>query len=281
MPGLDEIAGSPFIRCLSPDRGIAEKRLPPTVETMVDETLAAELLASIPDQPHVKQLLSIDRPRMAVWASIKRVHPNDSGKGPNPQLSGERASEAQFGRNGEIGFHDGERSNAIRFYTSYILSTQVTSCWKTRNRDRRFRSILVDSGRGEQERHSGVGQATEHGRGRSRLRNPRFRRGISEHDAAPHIAQNTAGLRSAIDGKAPQHTIYTMSIRVAKRIAKKGPLGSKNRPKRGGRSEDLPKCALPEVALLDSTAPPTIFYFINFYFMQNRHASGQSEYSTI
>jgi hypothetical protein len=41
---------------------------------------------------------------------------------------------------------------------------------------------------------------------------------LRELGATPHVAQNTAGRRSAIDGRTTRHPGYAISIRVRKRI---------------------------------------------------------------
>ena len=41
---------------------------------------------------------------------------------------------------------------------------------------------------------------------------------LREHGAVPHVAQNTKGRRSAIDGRTTRHPGYAVSQRIRKRI---------------------------------------------------------------
>jgi IS5 family transposase len=41
---------------------------------------------------------------------------------------------------------------------------------------------------------------------------------LRERDVTPHVAQNTSGRRSAIDGRATRHPGYDVSQRIRKRV---------------------------------------------------------------
>lgn len=61
---------------------------------------------------------------------------------------------------------------------------------------------------------------------------------LRELGATPHVAQNTAGRRSAIDGRTTRHPGYAASIRVRKRIEEvfgwiKGSAGQRKAKVRG------------------------------------------------
>ncbi len=64
-------------------------------------------------------------------------------------------------------------------------------------------------------------------------------------DLTPHVAQNTNGRRSAIDGRTTRHTGYAISLRIRKRIEEafgwaKTVAGLRNEPPRVSHRLQLP-----------------------------------------
>jgi transposase len=196
--------------------------------------IAAKFLSAVLAQSKVKKLLSsdhfsVDGTLIEAWASMKSVKPKD-GSGEPPVQGG--------GRNAEADFHGQKRSN-----DSHASTTDPDA-------------RLYRKGKGKETKLSFIGHALMENRhgllvdacltladghaervAALHMIEPRADRptaitlgGDKAYDAedfvnelrsmnvTPHVAQNTRGRSSAIDGRTTRHGGYAVSQRIRKRI---------------------------------------------------------------
>lgn len=200
-------------------------------DRLLEGDVAAEFLAALLDRPKVRRLLSsehfsVDGSLIQAWASMKSFRPKD-GDGAPP--SG--------GRNGSLDFRGERRSN-----TSHASTTDPDALLYRKGPGMEARlcfvghvlmenrsGLVVDaeltraSGHAERlaalamlDRLPTTGPATL---GADRGFDARdFVTELRERRVTPHIAQNTSGRRSAIDGRTTRHEGYAQSQRARKRI---------------------------------------------------------------
>ncbi len=194
--------------------------------------VAAKFLAAVLAHPKVKRLLSndhfsVDGTLIEAWASAKSFRPKD-GSGPPPDT----------GRNGEQDFHGQKRRNDTHASTTdpdarlyrkgqgkeAKLSYMGHALMENRN------GLIVGavathaSGHAERlaalhllEPHAGRPDAITVGADKG-FDAQDFIAELREINVTPHVAQNTNGRRSAIDGRTTRHPGYHISLRIRKRI---------------------------------------------------------------
>ena len=202
-------------------------------DRLLDGDIAANFLAAVLAQPWVKRLLStdhfsVDGTLIEAWASMKSFKPKD-GSGEPP---------AGGGRNSEADFHGKKRSNATHASTTdpdarlYRKGPgkEAKLCFIAHGLMENRSGLLVDAC---------LTQADGHGERVAALAmiEPRAERACcitlgadKAYDAedfvnelrsmrvTPHLARNTSGRRSAIDGRTTRHSGYGVSQRIRKRI---------------------------------------------------------------
>jgi transposase len=200
-------------------------------DRLLEGDVAAEFLAALLDRPKVRRLLSsehfsVDGSLIQAWASMKSFRPKE-GDGTPP--SG--------GRNGSLDFRGERRRN-----TSHASTTDPDALLYRKGPGMEARlcfvghvlmenrsGLVVDaeltraSGHAERlaalamlDRLPTTGPATL---GADRGFDARdFVTELRERRVTPHIAQNTSGRRSAIDGRTTRHEGYAQSQRARKRI---------------------------------------------------------------
>jgi IS5 family transposase len=169
---------------------------------------------------------SVDGTLIEAWASMKSFRPKD-GSGEPPAA----------GRNGERDFHGEKRSNQTHASTSdpdarlyrkrpgqaaklaymghvmmenrhgLAVDTRLTVATGTAERDAALAMAEPRPGN----RHITVGADKAYDAAG-------FLAALREHNATPHVAQNTSNRRSAIDGRTTRHPGYAISGRRRKRI---------------------------------------------------------------
>jgi transposase len=171
-------------------------------ERLLKGDLAAKLLSAVPAQPRVKRLLStdhfsVDGTLIEAWASMKSFRPKDgeppAGSGRNRDRSRSAALPQGAGQGGQALLHGAKRP------------------------------CLCDPG--------GRPCRTDRGAARDRARPTPITLGtdkaynaddfvneLRSMNPTPHVAQNTNGRSSAIDGRTTRHAGYAVSQRVRKRI---------------------------------------------------------------
>ncbi len=211
-------------------------------DRLLDGDIAAKLLSAVLSQARVKRLLSsdhfsVDGTLIEAWASMKSFKPKslssgeDPGNGTDDPLGG-------GGRNEQADFHGQKRSNETHMSTTdpdarlyrkgagkeAKLSFMGHGLMENRS------GLLVDAcltpANGHAERVAALVMIERHAD-----RPQRLTLGADKaYDAAdfvnelrcmgvtPHVAQNTNGRRSTIDGRTTRHRGYEVSQRIRKRI---------------------------------------------------------------
>jgi transposase len=196
--------------------------------------IAAKFLAAALAQPRVKRLLSsdhfsVDGTLIEAWASLKSVKPKD-GSGEPPAEGG--------GRNAEVDFHGQKRTNETHASTT---DPEARLYRKGRGKETKLcfighglmenrHGLLVDAcltqADGYAERVAALHMIEPHADrprpitlGADKAYDTKdFVTDLRAMNVTPHVAQNTSGRRSAIDGRTTRHAGYGVSQRLRKRI---------------------------------------------------------------
>jgi transposase len=200
-------------------------------DRLLEGEVAGEFLAALLDRPDVRRLLSVehfsvDGTMIQAWASMKSFRPKDgSGERPTP------------GRNATRDFHGERRSNATHASTTdpdALLyrkgpGMEAKLCFLGHALMENRSGLVVDaeltraSGHAERlaalamlDRLPTVSQATL---GADKGFDAKdFVLELRGRRVTPHLAQNTSGRSSAIDGRTTRHPGYLASQRLRKRI---------------------------------------------------------------
>jgi len=200
-------------------------------DRLLEGEIAAKFLRAVLDQPKVKALLSdehfsVDGTLIQAWASMKSFRPKDGGgEPPGP------------GRNAERDFHGEKRRNETHASASDPEARlyrkgkgkEAKLCFMGHALMENRHGLLVDgrvseaSGTAERDAAAAMAAAVP-GRHRMTIAGDKgfdttgFVAALRELNVTPHVAQNTAGRRSAIDGRTTRHAGYEVSQRIRKRI---------------------------------------------------------------
>ena len=203
-------------------------------DRLLEGEIAAKFLNAILAQPRVKRLLSaehfsVDGTLIEAWASMKSFKPKDGANDP-PAEGG--------GRNKEADFHGEKRSNETHVSTTdpearlYRKGTgkEAKLCFighaLMENRHGLFVDACLTPADGHAERIAALHMIEP------RADRPRaitlgadkaydaedFVNELRAMKVTPHVAQNTSGRTSAIDGRTTRHAGYAISQRIRKRI---------------------------------------------------------------
>ena len=202
---------------------------------------AAAFLAAIVAHPKVRRLIStehfsVDGTLIEAWASMKSFRPKADGEDP-PDCGA--PPDGGRGRNAEANFRGERRTNETHASTTdpdarlfrKSRGTGAVLCFMGHALMENRSGLVVDAeltrATGTAERLAALamleGVASETGRrvtiGADRgYDTADFVMEVRELNAVPHVAQNTAGRRSAIDGRTTCHQGYAASQRIRKRI---------------------------------------------------------------
>jgi transposase len=196
--------------------------------------IAAKFLAAVLAQPRVKKLLStdhfsVDGTLIEAWASMKSVKPKD-GSGEPPGQGG--------GRNAEADFHGQKRSNDTHVSTTDPdarlyrkgKGKETKLCFMGHGLMENRHGLLVDAcltpADGHAERVAALHMIEPHADwprtitlGADKAYDVEdFVNELRSMNVTPHVAQNTSGRSSAIDGRTTRHDGYAVSQRIRKRI---------------------------------------------------------------
>ena len=203
-------------------------------DRLLEGDIAAKFLAAVLAQPMVKKLLSsdhfsVDGTLIEAWASMKSVKPKD-GSGEPPTQGG--------GRNAEADFHGHKRSN-----DTHASTTDPDARLYRKGKGKETKLCFI--GHGLMENRHGLlvdaclTQADGHAERVAALHmiEPRadrptaitlgadkaydaedFVNELRSMNVTPHVAQNTSGRSSAVDGRTTRHGGYAVSQRIRKRI---------------------------------------------------------------
>jgi Transposase DDE domain len=191
-------------------------------------------LSAVMAQPRVKRLLStdhfsVDGTLIEAWASMKSFRPKD-GSGEPPPPGG--------GRNREADVHGQKRSNETHASTTDPEARlyrkgpgkEAKLCFMGHALMENRNGLVVDACLTEANGHAERIAALHMIEPRADRPTPitlgadkaydaeDFVNELRSMNATPHVAQNTSGRSSAIDGRTTRHAGYTVSQRIRKRI---------------------------------------------------------------
>ena len=203
-------------------------------DRLLEGDIAAKLLSAVLVQPRVKRLLStdhfsVDGTLIEAWASMKSFKPKQGTDEP-PADGG--------GRNQETDFHGEKRSNDTHASTTDPEARlyrkgpgkEAKLCFMAHALMENRNGLLVDAcltqADGHAERIAALHmiepradrpQAITVGADKAYDAED-FVNELRSMKASPHVAQNTNGRSSAIDGRTTRHAGYAVSQRIRKRI---------------------------------------------------------------
>jgi transposase len=203
-------------------------------DRLLEGDIAAKFLSAMLAQPRVKTLLStdhfsVDGTLIEAWASMKSVKPKD-GSGEPPAGGG--------GRNAEADFHGHKRSNETHASTTDPdarlyrkgKGKETKLCFMGHGLMENRHGLLIDvcltlaDGHGERvaalhmiEPRADRPQSITLGADKAYDAED-FVNELRSMRVTPHVAQNTSGRSSAIDGRTTRHGGYAVSQRIRKRI---------------------------------------------------------------
>ena len=203
-------------------------------DRLLEGDIAAKFLAAVLAQPKVTKLLSsdhfsVDGTLIEAWASMKSVKPKDGSGWPPAQGSG---------RNAEADFHGQKRSNDTHASTTDPdarlyrkgKGKETKLCFIGHGLMENRHGLLVDAcltlAGGHAERVAALhmiepraDRPTAITLGADKAYDAEdFVNELRSMNATPHVAQNTSGRSSAIDGRTTRHGGYAVSQRIRKRI---------------------------------------------------------------
>jgi transposase len=195
--------------------------------------VAAKLLSAVLSQPRVKRLLStdhfsVDGTLIEAWASMKSFKPKDGGEPPSEG----------GGRNREADFHGRKRSNDTHASTTDPEARlyrkgpgkEAKLCFMGHALMENRNGLVVDAcltpADGHAERIAALHMIEPRADrpnaitlGADKAYNAEdFVNELRAMKVTPHVAQNTNGRSSAIDGRTTRHAGYAVSQRIRKRI---------------------------------------------------------------
>ena len=203
-------------------------------DRLLEGDIAAKFLAAVLAQSKVKKLLSsdhfsVDGTLIEAWASMKSVKPKD-GSGEPPAPGG--------GRNAEADFHGQKRSNDTHASTTDPdarlyrkgKGKETRLCFIGHGLMENRHGLLVDAcltlADGHAERVAALhmiepraDRPTAITLGADKAYDAEdFVNELRSMKVTAHVAQNTSGRSSAIDGRTTRHGGYAVSQRIRKRI---------------------------------------------------------------
>ena len=221
-------------------------------DRLLDGSVAAAFLSAVLAVPRVKRLLSqdhfsVDGTLIQAWASMKSFRPKDEG---TPPSTPEPPAGATGGRNAEVDFHGQRLSNDTH---RSITDPEARLYRKGRGREAKLsfmghalmenrHGLIVDGcvteANGHAERTAALAMIEKRADRPNRItlgadkggacprdgRRPGpgdaedFVNELRSMNVTPHIARNTRGRCSALDGRTTRHPGYAVSQRIRKRI---------------------------------------------------------------
>ncbi len=209
-------------------------------DRLLDGSVAAAFLSAVLAIPRVKRLLSqdhfsVDGTLIQAWASMKSFRPKDEG---TPPSTPEPPAGAAGGRNAEVDFHGQRLSNDTH---RSITDPEARLYRKGRGREAKLsfmghalmenrHGLIVDGcvteANGHAERTAALAMIEKRADRPNRITlgadkgydAEDFVNELRSMNVTPHIARNTKGRCSALDGRTTRHPGYAVSQRIRKRI---------------------------------------------------------------
>ena len=227
------------------DMAITQPAFDPTTFTknktrLLEHDIAARFFAVVVDQARLRNYVSsdhfsVDGTLLEAWASHKSFQPKDPPDDPAPASDPTAQTE---GRNAEVNFHGHKRTNDTHQSTTdpearlfrKSRNTAAKLCFAGHTLMENRNGLLVDM---ELTQADGYCERAAAMTMLKRLPKRARRRTVAADKAydtadfvadtraagfTPHVAQNTNGRRSAIDGRTTRHPGHMVSMRIRKRI---------------------------------------------------------------
>jgi transposase len=203
-------------------------------DRLLEGDIAAKFLAAVLAQPKVKKLLSsdhfsVDGTLIEAWASMKSVKPKDNSGEP-PAQGGGRNAEADFrGQKRSNDTHASTTDPDARLYRKG-KGKETKLCFIGHGLMENRHGLLVDAcltlADGHAERVAALhmiepraDRPTAITLGADKAYDAEdFVNELRSMNVTPHVAQNTRGRSSAVDGRTTRHGGYAASQRIRKRI---------------------------------------------------------------
>ena len=219
--GIDDPVWDATVFCKNRDRLL----MGDVAQRFLDEVLNHARVCGLLSDDH----FSVDGTLIEAWASMKSFRPRDEGNnGDEPPAAG---------RNGERNFHGEKRSNETHTSTTDPDARlmrkgpgkEAKLCYAghvvMENRNGLAVAVCVTPATGTAERDAAKDMVADMpGRhpitlGADKAYDTQdFVDDMREMRVTPHVAQNTSGRRSRIDGRTTRHSGYVVSQRIRKRI---------------------------------------------------------------
>jgi transposase len=202
-------------------------------DRLLEGEVATKLLSAVLAQPRVKRLLStdhfsVDGTLIQAWASMKSFKPKDGGEPPSE--GGGRNREADFqGQKRSNDTHASTTDPEARLYRKGP-GKEAKLCFMGHALMENRNGLVVDACLTPADGHAERMAALHMIEPRADRPNAITLGGDKAYDAedfvnelramkvTPHVAQNTNGRSSAIDGRTTRHAGYAVSQRIRKRI---------------------------------------------------------------
>jgi transposase len=204
-------------------------------DRLLDGDIAAKFFASVLNLPQVRKLLSsehfsVDGTLIEAWASMKSFVPKDGGDPPSGKNHG------GGGRNAERNFHGEKRKNDTHFSTTDPdarlfrkgAGKEAKLCHMGHLMMENRNGLIVDArlteANGTAERATALEMIEDNARPGSTVGGDKnydtadFVAGCRQRGCTPHVSQNNATRRSAIDARTTRHPGYRISTIKRKRI---------------------------------------------------------------
>jgi transposase len=205
-------------------------------DRLLDGDIAAKFFASLLNLPQVRKLLSsehfsVDGTLIEAWASMKSFVPKDGGKPPSRQ-----DRDGSGGRNAERNFHGEKRRNDTHSSTTDPdarlfrkgAGKEAKLCHMghlmTENRNGLIVDARLTEANGTAERTTALDMIEDNAEPGSTVGGDKnydtadFVAGCRERGCTPHVSQNNANRRSAIDARTTRHPGYRISTIKRKQI---------------------------------------------------------------
>src|SRR6266852_1469058 len=204
-------------------------------DRLLDGNVARRFMAGVLNRPQVRKLLSsehfsVDGTLIEAWASMKSFVPKDGGGPPSGKGHG------SGGRNAERNFHGEKRRNDTHFSTTDPdarlfrkgAGKEAKLCHMGHLMMENRNGLIVDArlteANGTAERSTALDMIEDNARPGSTVGGDKnydtadFVAGCRERGCTPHVSQNNANRRSAIDARTTRHPGYRISTIKRKRI---------------------------------------------------------------
>jgi len=212
-------------------------------DRLLEGGVAAKFLSAVLAQPRVKRLLStdhfsVDGTLIEAWASMKSFRPKSPPSGEEPRNGPDKPPAEGGGRNQDADFRGAKRSNETHVSTTDPEARlyrkgqgkEAKLCFIGHGLMENRHGLLIDAcltqADGHAERIAALHMIEPHA-DRPRAITLGADKAYDAEDfinelrsmrVKPHVAQNTSGRSSAIDGRTTRHLGYVVSQRIRKRI---------------------------------------------------------------